>query len=330
MIDNYDWIFDGINNISNIKPDGFLLRKAGHRQQLDAFKLKPIRTNYFRNILKTKLEEIKQKFEDREIKITKFYREDADESAISVLDVDKHVWVKNTIREIFQTASANPIDKLDRMENVKFSAMLFKIPNSKSIMAIDFVAIYSEAFEAKIGLVATYDDMGLEQLDRNAALVFKFGLPCIYFEETDKLLVMNKKDTEKIFNMLEHYQKKATQKFNELENEGIIEIDKTILQSELKKIGSSRRINNMIEGGAFTTDISIYKKYETFLKKHPDVNDELGLKIENGRVIIDTKNHFDSFLHFTEYNLGQSVIDDSVLYIALKKRLIKTRNLPKS
>ena len=112
MVHDYQWIFDGIDDIDGVKPEGFLLRKAGHRQQLDAFRLRPINTDYFRDALKTKLGEIQRKVKNKEVKIQNFYREDADEAVISVLDVEKHVWINKTIDEIFQTASSNPIDKL--------------------------------------------------------------------------------------------------------------------------------------------------------------------------------------------------------------------------
>ena len=327
MVNDYQWIFDGIDNIDNIQPQGFLLKKDGHKRQLDSYRLKVIKTTYFRKNLKSKLEEMQKKLNNKEIKITKFYKEDTDEFVISILNADEYIWIKNTITDIFQTSATNSIGKLDNMENARFSAMLFKIPENKSIIAIDFVSIFSKAFE-KFGLVATYDDIGLQELDKDAALVFKFGLPCIYFEEVHKLVVLHKKDTEDIFNLLEHYQKKANQKFNELVDEEIIEINKALLQTELKKIGPARKINNMIEEGMFITDIAVYKKYDAFLKKHDEFDDELTqLSIKNNKVIIDTKDRFHSFLYLTGYNLGQSVIDDKILFIAFQKRRIKIKGI---
>ena len=330
MVEDYQWIFDGINNIDNMQPQGYLLKKRGQKQQLDSYKLKVIKPEYFREKIKSKLGEMQKKLNNKEIKITKFYKEDTDESVISILDVDKHIWIKNTINDIFQTSAANSMNKLDDMENARFSAMLFKIPGNKSIIAIDFVSIFSEAFE-KVGLVATYDDIGLQELNKNAVLVFKFGLPCVYFEERNKLVVLDKKDTEKIFNLLEHYQKKANQKFKELIDEEIIEIDEKILQTELEKIGPARRINNMIEEDIFTTDIAVYKKYDVFFKNHNEIDDELTqLSIKDNKVIIDTKDRFYSFLHLAGYNLGQSVIDDKFLFITFQKRKIKTKKKSKN
>lgn len=328
-VDDYQWIFDGIENIKNIRPHGFLLKKDRHKQQLDSFKLKTIQTTYFRKKLKLKLEEIQKKLNSKEIKIAKFYG-GTDESVISILNVDKHIWIKNTIDDIFQTSTADSIKQLDGMEHARFSAMLFPIPENKSIIAIDFVSIFSKAFE-RFGLVATYDNIGLQELKKNAALAFRFDLPCVYFEETHKLVVLNKKCTEDIFNLLEQYQKKANQKFKKLVDEKIIKIDETILQQELKKITTARKINNMIETGTFTTDIAVYKKYDAFLKKHTEFDDKLTkLCIKNDRVIINDLDHFNSFLHFAADDLGQSVINDQLLFIAFNKRRINTKKISKN
>ena len=49
-VDDYQWIFDGIENIKNIRPYGFLLKKDRHKQQLDSFKLKTIQTTFVKNL----------------------------------------------------------------------------------------------------------------------------------------------------------------------------------------------------------------------------------------------------------------------------------------
>ena len=305
---------------------GFLLKKSTHGKYLDAYRLKPIKTQYFKRKLRAELECIKEKYESNQIKIRNFYREDTDENTLSILDVSKHASIKNTIEQILQSADANPIDSMKSMRLARFSAMLYDIPDEKSMIALDFVSIFSKSAFEKGGLVATYDEVGLEELKKDSALVFRFGLPCIYFEEEEKLLVLNKPKTEEIFNLLEHYQEKASAKFKELEDEEIIDIDNALLQGELKNITTARRINNMIEGDMFTTDIGFYKKYEKFFSEHSDLDDELTkLTIKQGKVLLHDKNHFQSYLHMTSYNIQQSVIEDEEIYIAFQKRKVKRK-----
>ena len=132
--------------------------------------------------------------------------------------------------------------------------MLFDMPEGKSVITIDFVDIFSTGTLESGYFVATYDETALEELKKDSVLVFKYGLPCIYFEEEQKLLVLNRKKTEEIFNLLEYYQKNASAKFVELVDRGIIEIDDTVLNSELRNVTTARKINNMIKMDSFTKD----------------------------------------------------------------------------
>lgn len=323
--DKYQWIFDTIKNIENIKPECFLLRKDQRGKFFHSYKLKPVQTEYFGSTIKSKLLETKEGYNNKEIKIINFYDEETDDYIVSILDATKYDFIQKTIENIFQTSSANEIEKLDLMEKVNFSALLFKIPDKKSIIALDSVSIFNQAFK-KIGLVTTYDDKGIEKLKKDKSiLVFKLGLPCIYFEEFKKILVFDRPKTEKILNLKEYYKEKAKTKFRKLVDEGIIDMDDKIFEKETDNITTVRRINKMIENNIFTTDITIYRKYETYFKKHVEIDDEITkLEIKNDKIMLHSKQHFQSFLHLTEDNLEQSVIDDSKIFVAYRKRKVKT------
>lgn len=326
-IEQYKWIFDAIGNIDDNRPTGFILKKRPPGD-FNTFKLKTINTSYFKNKLKSTLNEIQNNVKNGNMKINKFHNEDTDQPVYYELDASKYNSIKNTIAEIFRSDEANNIGKLKTLHNAKLSAMLFEVPNHKSIIAIDSVSIFDKSALKKMGLVATYDENGLNELSKDAVLLFKFGLKCIYFEEVDKLLIIERSETEKIFNLSEYYQEKAKKQFGELVENKIIHIDEAILQSEIKNITISRHINNMIENNAFNMSIDNYKKYETYLKKHPEIDDELvQLKIENDRVQITHKDNFRSFLQFTDYNLQVSVIDPSLTFLSFIKRKVKKKTI---
>jgi len=225
---------------------------------------------------------------------------------------------------LIQNTDKNSIDSLKSMERARFSGMLFAIPSNKSLIAIDFVSIYDKKAFEKFGLVATYNTLGLEELGHDAILIFKFSLPCIYFEEEKKLLVINREKTEAIFNLLEHYQEKAMGKFEELVESKIIKLDNAILQGEIKNITTARKINIMIETELFTTNIELYKKHEQLIKNHPEWDDELTqLSIEKDQVVIDTIDKFQSFLTITSFDIVNPAVDPTQHYISSKKRKIK-------
>ena len=329
--DDYQWIFDGIENINDIRPECFLLKKDLRGKFLHSYRLQPIQTGYFKSKIKAKLSDTQIKYEQKELKIRSFYREETDDAVVNILDATKYDFIKKSIEDIFQTASANKIDKLDSMEKVNFSAVLFKIPNGKSIIVLDSVSIFNQAFK-KIGLIVTYDEEGMKKLEKTkSVLAFELGLPCIYFEETQKIVVFDRPKTESILNLKEYYKKKAKNTFQKLVDEEIIDLDNNIFEKETNNITTARRINTMIEDQAFTTDITIYKKYEAYFKKHPEIDDEMTkLKIEDGKVVLHSKQHFQSFLHLTGYDLDQSVIDDNKIFIAYQKRRVKIKSLTKT
>ncbi len=268
MVNNrYNWIFDVVENINGYKPECFLLKKDPRGRYFHSFKLQPTKTNFFKSKIITKIEDTKIKFENKEIRIiNNIHEEKTDTLVINILDVTKYDFVQKTIKCVFETADANKSEDLRSMEGVKFSALLFKIPGEKSVIALDSVSVFNEAFK-KIGLIAIYDNEGIEKLDKSKSiLTFELGLPCIYFEETKKLVVFDIFKTENMFNLKEYYKEKAKAKFKKLIDENIIDITDEILEKEINSITTVRRINTMIEEGVFTTDIKIYKNMKIILK----------------------------------------------------------------
>lgn len=320
-------MFDPIANLENVSVKGFLLKKTTHGRHLDAFKLKPVRTNYFKKKVLSELIRIKEEYENKTLKIVKFDKHDSEENVVSILDVEKYSSIKNTIYQIFQSSEANSMDSLKSMQRAKFSAMLFDLSDDKSLITIDSVSIHNKAFE-KGSLVATYDDVGLRELDKDSTLIFKFGLPCIYFNKEKKLLVINREQTEKIFNLLEHYQEKAKKQFNQLIADEIIDLDKDVFQDEIKNIVTARKINHMVEDGVFTNDITIYKKHEQLIADHPEWDDEYTqLLIKQNRVVLDSNNRIKSFLTITKMFIMNPAIDPKQHYVVFQGRKVKTKTL---
>ena len=309
-------------NLNDIYPMGFLLRKTRHGGYLDAFKMKPINTNYFKTKLETALKTVLDRSKNGEIRFEDMH-EDTEDDAVVVLDVGGYQTVRHTIEQIFQHTEANELDSLKSVIGAKFSAMLFGIPDGKSVIAIDSVDIYDKTVVEKGYFIATYDDTALEELKQDSALVFKYGLPCIYFEKENKLLVLNRRKTEQIFNLVEYYRKNAETKFAELKDEGIVEIDDDVLNSELKNITTARKINNMIKTDSFTRNIDYYKEYES---RSSDFDDERAkITIKNNKVVISSKDDLRSFLHITREDVLESMMDPDKKFLAFKKRPIKRK-----
>ena len=307
-----------LEGIDQVMPMAFLLKRDTRSSQLDSFRLKPV-GNQLNNKLRFKMKEVLKNIADEKTAIKDFDRE-YESDKITVMDVKGSLFVEKTLKTVFEMADSNPIDSLKNMKGVAYSSVLFKMPNHRSVIAIDTVAVYHKGFR-KIGHLLSY---GESINDVESIILFKFDLPCIYFEKINKLLVLDRKSTEGMFNLIEHYQGKIKDYFEKLTSDSRVDIDVRNVGEWTKKITMARRVNSVIQNGLLDRDPDVYEKYREYLDKHPDINDdELQLSIKNGRICIPDKKHFESFLNFAESNLQQSVIDPDDVYVAMRKRKVK-------
>lgn len=296
----------------------FLLRRDTTSSQLDSFRLKPV-GNQLNNKLRFKIKEVLKNIADENYTIKDFDSE-YESDKITVMDVKNSLFVEKTINTIFQMADSNPIDSLKSMKGSTYSSVLFKMQDHKSVIAIDTVAVYHKGFK-KVGHLLSY---GESVDDVDSIIMFKFDLPCIYFEKINKLLVLDRKTTEGMFNLIEHYQGKIKDHFERLASDGRVDIDVRNVDEWTKKITMARRVNSVIQNGLLDMDLDVYERYREYLDNHPEINDdELQLSIKNDRIYIPDKKYFESFLNFAESNLQQSVIDPDDIYVAMRKRKVK-------
>lgn len=312
-------IKDALEGLEDVMPMAFLLRKDTRSRQLYSVRLKPIGD---RTKLHDKLKaKIRERVEDMvgERRPIKDFDKDYESDSITIMDVKKSSFVSETLKTIFQMADTDPIGSLKSMRTVKYSAVLFPMPGHASIITIDRVAVYHKGFK-KVGHLLSYDD---DVSDVDGMILFKFDLPCIYFEKLGILLVLDRKATEQMFNLIEHYQDKIKNHFEDLAGDDRVDIDLDDLKEWTKTITMARRVNAMIQNGLLDRDVAVYEKYKKYLDDRPDIDDdELRLKLENGKISIPDKKHFVSFLNFAEKNLQQSVIDPNDLYLASRKRKV--------
>ena len=317
--EKYKWIFDGIKNIDSIRPHGFVAKR--NMGALQSFKLEIVHTEYFRTRFIKKLEQTKNELVNREIKIKEFPQEDTVKKTVYIIDVKKYKSIEKTIEDIFDTDSATPISSVN-IKRIKYSAMLFIIPNNKSIITLDFISVYNPK-ASNVGLVTSYDESGLHEITEGDIITFKLGLPCLYFEEVHKLVVFDLKTTEEIFNLSEYYRENARTQFSKLVEDDIIDINEEVLEAWIKKNVNASKINRMIEQNAFNMTIKEYKKYIEFFSTHRDINDEVSqLNIKNNKVIIHSEDDFTAFLYWTDYAIQQSIIDPNKIYVIHSKREI--------
>ena len=260
---------------------------------------------------------------DKEITIKNFPQEVTDEKTVWIIDAKKYESIQKTINDVFDTNLGDKYrDHRKHISKIKYSAMLFDIPNEKSIITIDFISIYNKK-TTDIGLVASYDDSGLHEITKGDVFTFKSDLPCIYFEEVEKLIVFDLKKTEQIFNLIEHYRKNARKQFEMLVKKNIIDIDNDVLETSIKNITTAYKINRMIEHDAFDMTIKEYEEYIKFFKTHKDIRDKVSkLLIRDNKVIIHNDDDFKAFLYWTDYAIQQSVINPNKIFVVHGKREI--------
>ena len=316
--EQYRSMLDEID-LENVEPMGFLLRKV--RGTLRSYSMGQINTDYFKQKLKLELQKIRDKYNRDEIKIKDTYVDAGDDDVV-VLDANEYQSVKSTIDRIFRYTEADPADRQRGVMGATASAMLFDRPNGKSIIAIDQVAvIYDKGSEKRV--FVAYDDMHVDEFQNKALLLFKYGLPCIYYEEYDALMVLNRTKAEQIFSLLEHYQKVSKNKFDELIEADIVDIKSGILDTELHNITTARKIYAMVKDDNLSRDINYYQKY---IEQSADIEDErVRIKIRNDRVIISDRKELLAFLHVARDDVVRSVTNPDNKYVSHKKDYLKPK-----
>lgn len=311
-------IKDALKGIERVMPMAFLLRRDTKSKQLDSFRLKPIGdATKLHGKLKAKIKRRVEGVVDERRPIRDFDK-DYEGDGITVMNVEKSSFVRKTLEAIFEMSDANPIGSLKNMKMAKYSAVLFPMPDGNAVIAIDKVAVYHKEFN-KVGHLLSYDD---DVSDVDGMILFKFDLPCIYFEKFGLLLVLDRKATEQMFNLIEHYQGRIRDYFEGL-GDDMVDMDMGDLNEWTKTITVARRVNAMIQNGFLDREITVYEKYKEYLDAHPEIDDDgLRLEMDNGKISIPDKKHFESFLNFAETNLQQSVIDSDDIYVASRKRKV--------
>ena len=321
MVKKWQWIFDGIKNIDEVKPIGFLLDRKN--KQFDSYKLHRIKTDYFRMKVKSILEKLKEDYESNTVQIKNFPQEITEERVVHIVDIKEFQSIRETINKIYLTDQARKIDDLKLLSGLKFSAMYFKIQDEKSIITIDDVTILNMGkVDKKIGLVASYDKSGLREFDGNAILAFKIGSACIYFEEKKKLVVFDMNKTQNMFPFLEHYKDLARQHFDNISS--YVKIKSDVLEKGINNMNNATRIYRIIKNDTFDRGIEYYVDCKKIITQRKLNDDLTKLLIIDDKVIINDIDHFKSFLHMTDNNILQPIADTSQTYIAFSKRKAKT------
>lgn len=321
----HEWIFDGIECLDSIRPDAFLLYKS--KKYLQCHKLSntddELATD-FRNETKKTLECLKKEFSDKDVRIKNFPYEITDEKAVCIIDSKKYTSIQQTITEIMMNTDLGSDIAGVGTNNVRFYAMYFKIDGKSIIVFNELQIIHKFERGKKLYISALYDDSKLI-INKSDALKFTTFTPCIYFEEYDKLIAWDIKKTMKMFLMIEYYKEKAIKIFQDSD---IIKIGPSVLEKGLNNSVNAIRISRMIEQNAFEKDIDFYKAHLKFFNENKDLNDRLiKLIIRDDHVIINNRDEFDSFLHITDQNIQQPVVNmDDDTFIAIAKRKVRTIN----
>ena len=95
MVKKWQWIFDGIENIDEVKPIGFLLDRKN--KQFDSYKLHRIKTDYFRMKVKSILEKLKEDYESNTVQIKNFPQEITEERVVHMSTLKNFNQLRETI-----------------------------------------------------------------------------------------------------------------------------------------------------------------------------------------------------------------------------------------
>ncbi|GEM_PF-2161044 len=156
-------------------------------------------------------------------------------------------------------------------------------------------------------------------------VAFDKQVDCIYFDNSNSLLVLNKFDVELIFNFKEYYHIHAQVVFQELVKRKLITITDEVMVEMLSNYIITRRITSLLKEAKFNRTIDVFKDHEEYFnkKKYELQDNKVELEIKDNKVVIDNKEKLDTFLNICDDDYVEGVISHISYVAGTKEKLSK-------
>lgn len=155
-------------------------------------------------------------------------------------------------------------------------------------------------------------------------LAFDEVVDCVYFEEADSILVLDKSMTESIFAFKDYYIEGTKNAIGTLTSLKLVEVDATLFDKVLRSKSYTRQITEMLQDGKFKRDTKWFADHLTLFQSEPAkykaqlASYAIGT---DGQVVIKNEVQLDTFLGVCSDSYVRSRVSSKDFFAPVKEEL---------
>lgn len=274
----------------------------------------------FRHIITKKLNGVLQQIEDQTVEFRNFFDINIKRDNISELQNSEIAVFKHIRDKMKRFTTIPPIKNLKEIKHFESYALEFHLPNNKIVY---FTKIpRSQFITRKFGLTVALNRGKFNKV-KGDVFGFDDNIDCIYFEETDSLLILDKIGTEQIFNFKLFYQQKTEQAFGKLVSSKLVVIKNTLFDEIKENTRYTRKITTLLSTGKFDRKIEWFQEHLDYFIKQGLSKESTLLEINGQKIIIDNKEKLTMFLDICNHEYQEEVIDKIPYHVTGEKDQLK-------
>lgn len=213
----------------------------------------------------------------------------------------------------------------------------------ESLKNMEYANAY--CFEAKIGSESIYVFSEISSLHlqkdideittqiKNGEIVivdfdfisFSKNISCIYFPQTEYLLILDYPKTEHLLGFKEQFQTAAIEILGNLSD--TINIDEEFLKNDLTNNSLNKLIVQMDIEDRITKDPDHYKNYNTFYESHKDLEELEKIEFDKeNKVVVRNMSGLKNYLNVSDNRVVEGVVKRGEYSIAIKRVLLRKKS----
>lgn len=296
---------DALNNASDAIKDSthvdmYLLKQTQSKFPDKRFELKTIDIvddipKAFRQVAKRKLSKVSKNIAAGLVKIRGFYEMKYSKGDFTFLEAEKIPVFPHIKKSIKEHTNLHPLSDLSEVKQFHSFAIRFCTEGGDIIY---FRRMRKYQLVSQYYGITGFLHKGKFNKVKDDILAFDEVVDCIYFEEADAVLILDKGMTENIFNFKDAYATHTKEVFETLDKQNIATIDKKLLDKVIGSKQITRRITAMLKENKFNRPMKFYLDHQQLFKSDPNkYKRELAtFHIINNKVSLTNQEELETFL----------------------------------
>lgn len=316
--------FAKVNQTPPISINIFLIKKnRGRRDELNKFTTHRLRINDnvaipLRNTLRNQLNAVIE----TKSPIKKFSDPSSDSEDLTIIKKDSLKSLSGLLSDLEINQDGAQIESLENMEYANAYCFEAKIGN-ESIYVFSEISILH--LQKETNEITTQMKNGEIVIVDFNFISFSKNISCIYFPQTENLLILDYPKTEYLLGFKEQFQAKAIEILGNLSD--TVNINEKFLKNDLTNNALNKLIVQMGIENRITTDPNHYKNYNTFYENHKDLEELEKIEFDKeNKVVVNNMSGLKNYLNVADNRVVEGVVKRGEYSIAIKRVLLRKKS----